>query len=65
MTDEDRARSAQEVAAMPGDSGWWHTDGDEAFRGLAVEMVGLDVPVDRALRILATAFGVVANEYGG
>lgn len=69
MTDEDRARIPQEVAAMGrrdgGAVGWWHPAGEQTFRGIAIELVALGVPVDRALSILESAYGAVANEYGG
>lgn len=72
MTEEDRARIAQTIDAIPGGGepgdghnvDWWHADTGEALKALTVELVGLGVPVDRALSVIERAYGAVANEFG-
>ena len=63
-TDADRARIAARMAEMEPERGWWHRDTPEALRGAMVELVGLGVPVERAVDIVETVYGAVANEYG-
>jgi hypothetical protein len=70
VTEEDRARIEQTIDAIPQGAthgrglDWWHADTGEALKALTVELVGLGVPVERALSVMERAYGAVANEFG-
>jgi hypothetical protein len=70
LNPEDRARIAQTIDAIPTVAShghgldWWHPDTGDALKEATVELVGLGVPLDRALSVIKRVYGAVANEFG-
>lgn len=52
------------VRAIPGDSGWWRQGGEEAFHGLALQLLTKGFTFAETVEILSTAYGAVADEFG-
>lgn len=52
------------IEAIPGDDGWWHSDGADVFVVLAEQLITRGIPQGEALAFLASAYAAVANEYG-
>lgn len=60
-----RAELLRAIEHIPGDDGWWHSDGQDTYRELAEELVddaGMDH--DKALSVLERAYGAAAGEFG-
>lgn len=58
-----RSELLDAISALP-PNGWWHSHNEDALRGLAEELVSFGLSPQRALDVLAAAYGIVADEYG-
>jgi hypothetical protein len=53
-----------EIAALPGDDGWWHTAGADAFEGIAETLLARGLSEKEIINVLDIAWSAVAAEFG-
>jgi hypothetical protein len=53
------------IAQIPGEHGWWHSDGRDRFEQLGADLVAKGFTPDEALDLLESAYSAVAGEFGG
>jgi len=53
-----------EIARIPGEDGWWRTDGQDMFESAAVDLIAHGFTSDQAVALLGDLYGAVAEEYG-
>jgi len=68
MTDDEQKRIekrlARIVATLPGDDGWWHSSGREAFMDLGREMLRLGAGLTEIEHQMRAVYDAVRQEYG-
>jgi len=54
----------KKIDLIPGDDEWWNESGKETFVNAATEMLEAGLDFESVVRLLATLYHAVANEFG-
>jgi hypothetical protein len=59
-----RTQLMKEIEKIPGDNGWWHTDGGETYKEVAGQLLCDGFSEEKVLEILERLYGAAAGEFG-
>lgn len=51
------------INAIPGEEGWWKTDGADTFVDIASQLIERGFTQTDAVDLLTSAYGAVSNEF--